>query len=624
MRSPGTSPARWSLEPAAHSIWEWLAAAACVLLGVTLILNIHPIGDGMWFWYAVDLRHGVRLYRDLHLALQPLYVLCTAAFQSVFGVSWLASKVFPLVQLLALTFVLVRLGRCLPFAAWQRALLTTIAFLLILQPSTYRFDDYHVTSDVFTLTSLLLLLLLGSRPRTSTTVARFSFFMGVGAGLAAMTRLNDGAALGVGVSLALLLLYPRRAIAALSSVVAGVVVAWGAVLLLARETPADWWQYSIRAASQIKGGTGNILYTPVLLPYHLLLNSLSWKTPVAFAIVAGLFVATREVQRRYRSGVAWLTYAAVWAAVLLALCAPLVYHTQVQTPLELVVRVTVFVGLVAAVGVVVWCVLWLLRGRPALPRPTFALLLLPLWHLLGGALTASNALPDPYLSLSMLVFLLPLLVTVTQAQALVIPVLANLVLVGSIIAAGKLRNPYFWWTYDDGPVYRDRVWYHHPQLGPMYIESQQLALMSELCARVNTGPAPHDLLSMPFPYANYFCGIAPWRGYVQTWYDTSSAATIHTLIGQLQTAPPHWIAYEYDPVAVTGHEITYHQGKPMAHRELKDLVVHKIESGEWTLRQHTCSRMSEWVLIETLRVPDAENGLRSRFDPKGGVCRPDL
>ena len=624
LRSSGTEPARWQVAAAGLSVAQWVAAAVSLLIGVTLILNIYPVGDGMWFWYAVYLRRGVHLYRDLHLALQPLYVLLTAAFQVVLGTGWIPSKAFPLLQLLTLIALLTGLARFIPWAPWQRALLSLFAFLFILQPSTYRFDDYHVTSDVFTLGSLLLLLHLGSRPRTTRAVAWFAFAMGLCCGMAAMTRLNDGAALVVAVGLVLLLLYTRQAVASLAAVAVGTLLAMGLTLLAVREGPGTWWHYSITAAGAIKGGTGNILFTPLLLPWHLFINMLSWKLPLAVALLAGLMLAVHGVQARLRRHAGWQGYAFIWTAVLLALAFPLVHRSQVQTPLELLVRLAILLLLLVAVGMTVWCVVRAAQGRPVLRQPAYALLLLPLMHLLGGALTASNALPDPYLSLAMLLLVGPLLLPPRRVEPWVLPALTGLALVAAIIATGKAQHPYYWWTYDDGAVYRNRAWYRHPEFGPMYIEQGQLALMASFCARIDAGAAagaPASLLSMPFPYANYFCNVPPWHEYVQTWYDTSSAATIHALVQQLETAPPRWIAYEYDPVAVIGHEITYHHGKPIAHRALMGLVVQNIESGKWTLREQGCSRMSEWLLVETVRVPEAENTLRSGFDPKGTLCK---
>ena len=52
-------------------------------------------GDGLWYWYAVLFDKGQRLYADLHLNLQPLFIVATWASLHIFGHSWLAFRVFP-------------------------------------------------------------------------------------------------------------------------------------------------------------------------------------------------------------------------------------------------------------------------------------------------------------------------------------------------------------------------------------------------------------------------------------------------------------------------------------------------------------------------------------------------
>src|SRR5436305_2850713 len=78
-----------SMNVITHSLrkrrWQVFAVVFCVLFGSIFILNVHPIGDGLWFWYAILLRNGQRLYADMHLPLQPLFVLLTAWTQELLG-----------------------------------------------------------------------------------------------------------------------------------------------------------------------------------------------------------------------------------------------------------------------------------------------------------------------------------------------------------------------------------------------------------------------------------------------------------------------------------------------------------------------------------------------------------
>ncbi len=110
--------------------WQLVSALLCFCFGLASILNIHPVGDGMWFWYAALERHGERLYSTMHLPLQPFFILLTAWSQQLFGVSWLGSKVLAVLQLAAFCYGLFLIARDVPWKDWQRGLLLAAAFSL--------------------------------------------------------------------------------------------------------------------------------------------------------------------------------------------------------------------------------------------------------------------------------------------------------------------------------------------------------------------------------------------------------------------------------------------------------------------------------------------------------------
>jgi hypothetical protein len=59
-----------------------IAFGFCVLFGSAVIANTEPANDGVWFWRSFFVRRGKHLYADMHLPLQPLYVLETSAFMA--------------------------------------------------------------------------------------------------------------------------------------------------------------------------------------------------------------------------------------------------------------------------------------------------------------------------------------------------------------------------------------------------------------------------------------------------------------------------------------------------------------------------------------------------------------
>ena len=92
------------------NVFQNIAFVFCVLFGLALIANTERADDGGWFWYSFFFDSGKHLYADMHLALQPLYVLETSAFMAVMGKGWLVSKIPAVLHLVAY---------CLAFLYWS-------------------------------------------------------------------------------------------------------------------------------------------------------------------------------------------------------------------------------------------------------------------------------------------------------------------------------------------------------------------------------------------------------------------------------------------------------------------------------------------------------------------------
>ena len=171
-------------------------------------------------------------------------------------------------------------------------------------------------------------------------------------------------------------------------------------------------------------------------------------------------------------------------------------------------------------------------------------------------------------------------------------------------AAFKYHLPFQWHSYTAAPLFTQRQWYHHPVYGPMVIERDQLAFIQPICAAVQTDSPSQGLLSLPYPFPNYFCNIPPWHGYVQTFYDTSSRQTIQQLIAELQAAPPKWIVYQRQPYNMGLHEHIFNHDQPLPHRVLDQLIENNLASGAWqSVYSSTYGSnkpfADQWILIRT-------------------------
>jgi hypothetical protein len=71
----------------------------------------------------------------------------------------------------------------------------------------------------------------------------------------------------------------------------------------------------------------------------------------------------------------------------------------------------------------------------------------------------------------------------------------------------KARFPYVWHSYQSLPLFAGRQWYQHPDYGPMIVARDQLRFIEPVCDEIHSNGAQNELLSLPYPYANYFCSI---------------------------------------------------------------------------------------------------------------------
>lgn len=583
-----------------------LVLLLCLLFGLALILNTETANEGVWFWYAVFLRQGQHLYSGMHLALQPLFALETEYFQALLGTTWLASRVPAVLHLFAYCTGLWLVVRASRLTGGQKAIILACAFFVSIDFVGNRFDDYHVLADCFEIYSFLLLLAL-QRASLPWRSAGLAAALGLLSGLALMTRPNDGAALFVGVALCILFLAPARRLLALAlfALTAALTVVF--VVRLTGDSLHDWASNSLFKAAASKGGAGHVLAAPVQLPLNAILYLGHLAVIVLVVYVLGaVFVWTAVLRPLWRDRKSVDALKLTTAAAFLLLPFPyLGRHVLDSVPI-------IFPALGAFLACLLACVVVFrfLRSRfapnPSAPwDPREALLLIPLGQLASGSMSTGGSPLGLNTALATLLLLLPIAGPIrlkresTRAFAF-----ALLTFIAITCAAHKYRYPYQWHSYTSHPLFVDRQWYHHPDYGPILIERDNFAFIQPICNAVQSDGAQQGLLSLPFPYPNYFCAIPPWHGYVQTFFDLAGEGTIQSLIAQLQTAPPKWIVYQRQLYNMGLHEQIFNHGRPLPHRALDQFIEDKIATGAWqpvytsTYGSYT-PFTNQWILIRT-------------------------
>jgi hypothetical protein len=568
------------------------ALVFCFLLGLAMIANVQLGGEAMWFWYTVLFHGGARLYRDLYLPLQPLYVLEMNIWMSLLGRKLLTTEIPAVFHLLALLSGIFLVVRQSAWPGWQKAIVLVAAFVLCVQGGSYRFDDYHVTTESFIFYSIFLLLVL---PRVTSAQRQFALdaALGVLSGFTVMTRLNDGGALIGAVVVAVLCIAPRRRLLTLLLYLAVLALTVVLVLKLTGDSLSDYLSNTLIKAVGSKGGSGSVLTAPFVVVRNTFADVRhDGKRVFAWLVLtAGLGAL---VYRRWKLSAAsiisiQLAFTVVYYAVAFASrqhgfqYALLEAHWNfVSMTIEVLLLATYLFTLIVAARMVRSC------STSHAWDPREILILIPL----GGwaAISASSGgepLTSYYAPVAIFLLLVPVLQPFRRYAAWVnASVLTVLLLFAACGVISKILVPYAWQNYKYPTMFEHRVWYDHPVYGPMYIDRDLLQFSLSVCRDIGQpqpGSPPTELLSLPYPFPNYFCDVKPWHGYVQTFFDISTRATIENMMSQLDTEPPKYVVYQRQMEILRGAERLYNHGQPLAQHELDDMIFRKLSTGQWKL-----------------------------------------
>lgn len=576
----------------AGKAWQCLAIVFCVLFGGAMIANTQMGGEGMWFWYAVLFDKGLKLHGDLHLVLQPLYALEAAAWIRLFGTRCIVTEIPSVLQVIAFCVSLLWILRDSDWRDWQKGILLASAFIISVQCTAYRFDDYHLSADTFVFFSLALLLMLARSDRDSQRLG-LAAGLGVLSGLTITTRVNDGVALLVAAGICLLVLARSRKILCAGMLVAAAALTVVLVVKITGDSLHDYVFYSVIKAAASKGGRSSILSSPLLLGWHALtatLRSLLSRKRVYLSLVA--IAGLGALIQRYRSQwVAFVVPAQVALAAVFLVCSKSVRDQQLS---EGFVYMIFFPTLAACYLLTPVVLARLLRSKleskPMEGNPPWdareILVLLPLAELASASASTAAQTYNGFLfsQVAMFLLLMPVLFSARRHAAWVSASFVTLmILLGLSGTITKVKNPYAWLNYKSSPMFQNRQWYQHPVYGTMYIDRDLLHFIVPVCAEITQGDSHPELLSLPHSYPNYFCDTPPWHGYVQTFYDTAARTTIQHLMDELNTAPPQWIVYQRQIKVMAGQQSVYSPNQPLAQQQLDMLIVQKVASGEWQL-----------------------------------------
>jgi hypothetical protein len=603
---PAAPQGRPDLARALRALPFELSAAyvAYLVFGLCLILNCQVDSDGTWYFYGKLLHRGVRLYTDLRLPQQPLFILVTAWWQLLFGNSWLLSLLPSALNLGLFTHGFYLLARRSNWLPWQQAVVFLGSAFAAIAWNSYRFDDYRILSDILALYTVLLLIRLLDGPADRALPYSWPLGLGVLSGLSFTTRANDGLLLLISVAAILFHGFPRQRIRLLSLLIGGATLTALAVVLLTGDSLGAYVKYTLLASPASKGGVGQLIFSPLMLAIDLAKHILEpdpGRFEIVFLIAAGMPVVAGRLPI-YRGALKPLAIAV--AVVFVGLFGCLVVAIYNRLSYDCIANVVLPLFMVALGALSVWAglaVLHIVRINNRLAT----LILVPFGALIAGGMSSGGKQFGVYGPVGLFMAIMPIVFTlqrpVAWGRAYVLSVYA---LVASAICLGKIERPLMWNFYRAQPMFVDRAIINHPIYGPMLVDRTMNGFFDGTCRTIRSSTAKPELLSLPYSYANYYCGIEPWGMYVQTFFDTSNAETIRKITKDLGSQPPTWVLYQRQLKVLRLNEIFFNHGQRSPHHDLDDFIEGQVGRGTWKI----VSRWSEqpgndWQLIRTSAAP---------------------
>ncbi|MFN2472643.1 MAG: hypothetical protein ABR588_01800 [Sphingomicrobium sp.] len=604
------------------------SCAAFFLFGICLIANAQVPSNGTWDLYARLMGGGARLYSDLRLPLQPLFVLMTYGWQQLLGDSSLASQVPAVLDLGLFTAGFYLLARRGLWRGWQKTVVFLGAASVAIAFNWYLFNDYRVLTDVANLYSILVLLHLLDRPASSPIRWIYSLALGILSGLSFTTRANDGLLLMLSVAAILFHSFPGQRLRIVPLFFGGAVATALSVIALTGDSLISYGRYSLLSSPASKGGIGQVILSPFLLAGDLVSTLLQPTVLTCAAIFAAaaalpvLWVRTVPVERASRRQ--WLI---ALGAIVVATFECFVIGFFNRIAFDCVATVVAPMLILPLILVSLWGALGVIHVVKIDNRRSL-LFLVPFGALVAGGMSTGGKVLGLYGPVGLFMVIVPIVFTLQRrvrwARGFALSIYA---LLAMAVIVGKVQHPLLWQNYRAKPMFTGRALVDHPLYGPMIVDRVNSRFFAEACRTIRTSEATPELLSMPYSYANYYCGIEPWGRNVQTFFDTTNPATIRTIGKGLATKPPAWILYERQLNILRVNEVAYHHGGRSHYRDLDEYIEGQVVRGHWTIvRRWSEIPGDDWQLIRTsvegTPPPSVQpTRLERCFDRSDRLCR---
>lgn len=588
------------LDKMLYGRWSIAAAlAVCFIFGVASLALVQGAGDGVWHFYASSFLNGKRLYSDLHLVQQPIFILIHALGMSIFGGTYYGERVIFVFVLGGYLYFAYRLIDRSERSNAFKALLLLVFFFCGINFEAYRFDDYHAFENMLAL--VVLLLCVDYFAGSVRNPFRVMSILGICIALAVLTRVNDGLVI---FAVATGFVIARRQSGFLlhyGSLLVAMLLTAGCVFLILGESPEVWLRSTVLDAVTAKGGASDAL----LAPLKLIANSADYvfmnvdRTKWEFILGLSVVFSAALVIGKVQSAKIRFALGAMLAIVYYYMVAKCLAGNVI--PYFTAMSVQFLVGFVL-LRTWPWLRQWGKGGGAIAYSGNQLMILMPLALFVSGSVSSGGWHYGLYFPFALSLVIIAILSDRSSlSRGIGVFLAAVLLQLGVFAFQAKLNNPYSWHSYSSPSLTEKRILVKNDHLGYMLVDRNLEAFIAPVCAII-LEKHETSLLSLPFPYANYICGISPWHDHVQSFFDTATSRDIQQIIQELQDGPPRYVLYQRQLENLGVHESLFNGGRPLSHRTLDQFIMTNIDDGKWSIvYKHFVAAFggSTWMLIDT-------------------------
>lgn len=563
--------------------------AILITIGIAVVLLVYTMGpaDGTWVLYGREILSGRKLYSELGITAQPVMPLIGSIIVKAFGSDFIPGKLVFVPLIIIYVWLLSRAVSHIETSVIKRAVLIFSLFFIGIHFEAYRFDDYHAVANIGILSGILLSMGEIKSPRK-----KYELLMGVVSALTFLTRVNEGLVM-LACGLALTFVRPSVSNYVRCSRIFVLMTTFSLivffVLYLVGENISAWYFATIANASGAKGGIGHLVLAPISLVTKSIryvfenITSNIYLLVYFFGFVIMSFGALIKKSKRFNLIISAL------GVVLLLLAGRRTDLIAFSSASMVVVLFLMFLYMLATA----------LVGSSGYRLKLYnknLLIIYPVGLYAFGALSSGGHFFGLYFPLSIAILYVIYANSSVMCNQLI---LAFIIVLGVSGTNFRINNPYSWHSYHLESILSDQyVAEVNNALGFHIVTKELKGLVVPVCDAINRDPG--SLLSIPWSFANYYCGISPWGGYVQTFFDTTPHWKIVKLIEELNKAPPKYIFYQRQLDNLRGHEIVFNHGTRLPQRDLDELIFSQVKSGRWSVVYYSNAYSpSEWFLINT-------------------------